>query len=45
MEERCEEIINSYQDFRSRRGITMIFGVARNKMKNWLKKLSMENRP
>jgi transposase-like protein len=39
-EERREEIIKSYQERSSMRGITRTFGVARNTVKDWLKKSS-----
>jgi transposase-like protein len=37
-EERREEIIRSYQECSSMRGLTETFGVARNTVKDWLKK-------
>jgi transposase-like protein len=37
-EERREEIIKSYQERSSLRGLTRTFGVARNTVKDWLKK-------
>ncbi len=37
-EERREEIIRSYQERSSLRGLTRTFGVARNTVKDWLKK-------
>jgi len=37
-EERREEIIRSYQERSSLRGLTRTFGVARNTVKVWLKK-------
>jgi transposase-like protein len=37
-EERREEIIRSYQERSSMRGLTRTFGVARNTVKDWLKK-------
>jgi len=37
-EERREEIIKAYQERNSMRGITRTFGVARNTVKDWLKK-------
>jgi transposase-like protein len=37
-EERREEIIKSYQERSSMRGLTRTFGVARNTVKDWLKK-------
>src|SRR6266516_3900083 len=39
-EERRDEIIKSYQERSSLRGLTRTFGVARNTVKNWLKKSS-----
>src|SRR5450631_3672009 len=39
-EERREEIIKSYQERSSLRGLTRTFGVSRNTVKNWLKKSS-----
>jgi len=39
-EERREEIIKAYQERSSMRGITRTFGVARNTVKDWLKKSS-----
>jgi transposase-like protein len=37
-EERREEIIRSYQERSSMRGLTRTFGVSRNTVKVWLKK-------
>src|SRR5262245_55087810 len=37
-EERREEIIKAYQERSSMRGLTRTFGVARNTVKDWLKK-------
>jgi transposase-like protein len=37
-EERREEIIKAYQERNSMRGLTRTFGVARNTVKDWLKK-------
>src|SRR5258708_12101857 len=37
-EERREEIIKSYQERSSLRGLTRTFGVSRNTVKDWLKK-------
>jgi transposase-like protein len=37
-EERREEIIKSYQERSSLRGLTRTFGVARNTVSDWLKK-------
>ena len=37
-EERREEIIRSYQERSSLRGLTRTFGVARNTVSKWLKK-------
>ena len=37
-EERREEIIRPYQERSSLRGLTRTFGVARNTVKDWLKK-------
>ena len=37
-EERREEIIRAYQERSSLRGLTRTFGVARNTVKDWLKK-------
>jgi transposase-like protein len=37
-EERREEIIRSYQERSSLRGLTRTFGVARNTVKDWRKK-------
>ncbi len=39
-EERREEIIKSYQERSSLRGLMRTFGVSRNTVKNWLKKSS-----
>jgi transposase-like protein len=39
-DERREEIIKSYQERSSLRGLTRIFGVSRNTVKDWLKKSS-----
>ena len=39
-EERREEIIRSYQERSSMRGLTRTFGVSRNTVKVWLKKSS-----
>ena len=39
-EERREEIIKAYQERSSMRGLTRTFGVARNTVKDWLKKSS-----
>jgi transposase-like protein len=37
-DERREEIIKAYQERSSMRGLTRTFGVARNTVKDWLKK-------
>src|SRR4051794_38877509 len=42
-EERREEIIRSYQERSSLRGLTRTFGVARNTVKDWLKKTRTAN--
>src|ERR1035438_8175356 len=39
-DERREEIIKSYQERSSLRGLTRTFGVSRNTVKDWLKKSS-----
>ena len=44
-EERREEIIRSYQERGSLRGLTRIFGVARNTVKDWLKKKERNSLP
>ena len=40
-EERREEIIKSYQERSSMRGLTRTFGVARNTVKHWLHQTQM----
>jgi len=44
-EERREEIIRSYQERSSLRGLTRTFGVARNTVKDWLKKKEQSSHP
>lgn len=44
-EERREEIIKAYQERSSMRGLTRTFGVARNTVKDWLKKRQRSCRP
>ena len=44
-EERREEIIRSYQERSSLRGLTRTFGVARNTVKDWLKKKGPSSLP
>ena len=44
-EERREEIIKAYQERSSMRGLTRTFGVARNTVKDWLKKRQQNSLP
>ena len=44
-EERREEIIKAYQERSSMRGLTRTFGVARNTVKDWLKKRQRSSLP
>ncbi|MFI5335124.1 MAG: IS1 family transposase [Chlamydiales bacterium] len=44
-EERREEIIRSYQERSSMRGLTRTFGVSRNTVKVWLKKKQHNSHP
>ena len=44
-EERREEIIRSYQERSSMRGLTRTFGVSRNTVKTWLKKKQHNSLP
>ena len=44
-QERREEIIKAYQERSSMRGLTRTFGVARNTVKDWLKKRQRSSLP
>ena len=44
-EDRREEIIRSYQERNSMRGLTRTFGVSRNTVKVWLKKRQRSSLP
>jgi len=44
-EDRREEIIRSYQERSSIRGLTRTFGVSRNTVKGWLKKKQRSSLP